>query len=184
MTQKALGAGLVLAASVWVGHASASGVESVVFLQTGGSARVTCMSLLSDEEVLAAVGRRGARIEKKEGEPGNSHCVWTWDDTESTLTVSFADAASITAMAGQTKCCPNPSTPHVAQFFDHAIRMALDLGAEPPAALSGYGQRAALFFEEGFLKLVVQRPDGVGQLVGVNVTREQLLAAGRALASP
>jgi hypothetical protein len=146
--------------------------------------RVTCMSLLSDAAVESTMGRRGASADKSELDPGASRCTWTWAETETTVTVSYSDAGAIAASAALTKCCPAASKPAVAQFFDHAIRMAVDLGAEPPAALTGLGERAALFFEEGFLKLLVQRTDGVAQIVGGNVTREQLLALGRLVANP
>jgi hypothetical protein len=141
------------------------------------------MSLLANATVESAVGRRGAVSDASESEPGNSRCTWTWPDTETTVTVSYSDADAIARSAALTKCCPDASKPAVAQFFDYAIRMAVDLGSEPPASLSGMGQRAALFFEEGFLKLLVERPDGVAQVVGGNITREQLLAIGRAVAA-
>lgn len=148
-----------------------------------GGARPSCMSLLTDAVVESTIGRRGAHSDKSETEPGTSRCTWAWADTDTTVTVSYSDTGAIAATAAITKCCPDGSKPAVAQFFDYAIRMAVDLGSEPPASLTGVGQRAALFFEEGFLKLLVQRPDGVAQVVGGNITREQLLAIGKAVAA-
>lgn len=149
--------------------------------QTGGT-RPGCQTLLADTAVAAAVGRAGGVAEKAEIAPGDTRCTWTWPDGAS-VAVSVSDAAAVSARAADTKCCPNASAPVLAQFFDYAVRAAVDLGAEPPAPLTGMGVRAALFFEEGFLKLLVQRSDSVAQIVGAEITREQLLAIGRALAA-
>lgn len=151
---------------------------------TAGPLRAACADVLTDEEVVAAVGRRGATSEKKENEPGNSQCRWLWSDTESSITVTYTNTAGINARAATTRCCPDRSKSPAAQFFDYAIRMDVDLGSEPPAALTGIGDRAALFFEDAFLKLVVQRPDGVASIVGANITREQMLALAKAIAAP
>lgn len=174
----ALAVGMVLGNPGMVAHTA-----TAAWQPPSERARVTCMSLLDDRTVESAVGRAGSAAEKNELEPGSSRCAWTWADAETTVTVSYSDGGAIAASAALTKCCPDLSKGAVAQFFDHAVRMAVDLGAEPPAALTGVGQRAALFFEEGFLKLIVQRPDGVAQIVGGNITREQLLAIGKLLAA-
>lgn len=154
--------------------------------QAAASATTTasCADVLTDEEVAAAVGRRGATAEKKDNEPGNSQCRWSWSDTESTVTVSYTNTAGIAARAATTRCCPDQAKSQAAQFFDYAIRMDMDLGSEPPASLTGIGERAALFFEDSFLKLVVQRPDGVASIVGAHITREQMLALAKAIAAP
>jgi hypothetical protein len=152
--------------------------------QPANPGKATCADVLTDDEVLAAVGRRGAAAEKNENEPGNSQCRWTWSDTESSVTVNYTTVSGIDARAASTRCCPDRSKPSAAQFFDYAIRMDVDLGSEPPAALTGIGERAALFFEDAYLKLVVQRADGVASIVGANITREQMLALAKAIAAP
>lgn len=151
--------------------------------QASSGASAACGDVLTDDEVAAAVGRRGATSEKKENEPGSSQCRWLWSDTESSVTVTYTNTAGINARAATTRCCPDQSKSAAAQFFDYAIRMDVDLGSEPPAALTGIGERAALFFEETFLKLIVQRPDGVASIVGASITREQMLALARAIAA-
>lgn len=148
------------------------------------TAKAGCAEVLTDDEVAAAVGRRGATSENQENEPGNSQCRWSWGDTESTVTVSYTNTAGITARAATTRCCPDRTKSQAAQFFDYAIRIDMDLGSEPPASLTGIGERAALFFEDTYLKLVVQRPDGVASIVGANITREQMLALAKAIAAP
>lgn len=97
------------------------------------------------------------------------------------MTASFADADAIRSTAAATHCCPNTSTPAINQFFDYSVRLEQDLGSDLPVPLTSLGQRATLFFDDAFLKLIVQGPDGVAQLVGVHVTREQLLALARAM---
>ncbi len=145
------------------------------------STRLSCGTLLADAAVERAAERTGGAAERLAIAPGDSRCTWTWPDG-ATVTVSVSDSEAIAARAAETKCCPNASASVLPQFFDYAVRSAVDLGAEPPAALSGFGVRAALFFEEGFLKLLVQRGDSVVQIVAANVTREQLLAIGRLVA--
>lgn len=149
-----------------------------------GTTKPSCADVLTDDEVVAAVGRRGATSEKKENEPGSSQCRWLWSDTESSITVTYTNTTGIIARASTTRCCPDQSKSPPAQFFEYAIRMDVDLGSEPPAALTGIGERAALFFEDAFLKLVVQRPDGVASIVGASITREQMLALAKAIAAP
>jgi hypothetical protein len=183
MDRPVLRTALALVASIVVGATSHTPPAAGGWQPPSSRVRVTCMSLLANATVESAVGRAGAVSDASESEPGNSRCTWTWPDTETTVTVSYSDADAIARSAALTKCCPDGSKPAVAQFFDYAIRMAVDLGSEPPASLSGMGQRAALFFEEGFLKLLVERQDGVAQVVGGNITREQLLAIGRAVAA-
>lgn len=158
------------------------GASSQAAAQT--ATRAGCAEVLTDDEVAAAVGRRGATSDKQEKEPGNSQCRWLWSDTESTVTVSYTNTTGITARAETTRCCPDRAKSQAAQFFDYAIRMDMDLGSEPPASLTGIGERAALFFEDSYLKLVVQRPDGVASIVGANITREQMLALAKAIAAP
>lgn len=152
--------------------------------QTSAAAGVSCRLLLTDAEVQAAVGRPGGALESIEHAPGDTRCTWTWTDPDASLAVSVSDAAAITANAPATRCCDRTGVPVVAQFYDHAIRTAVDLGADPPAPLTGMAERAALFFEEGFLKLLVQRANAVAQIVSGGLTREQLLAVGRALSAP
>ena len=161
-----------------------AGAIATALQSASGTGKAGCADVLTDDEVVAAVGRRGATSEKKENEPGNSQCRWLWSDTESSITVTYTNTAGINARAATTRCCPDRSKSPAAQFFDYAIRMDVDLGSEPPAALTGIGERAALFFEDAFLKLVVQRPDGVASIVGANITREQMLALAKAIAAP
>lgn len=116
-----------------------------------------------------------------ESAAGSSQCRWDWPESDASVTASYADDAAIGATAAATRCCTNPSAPLVHQFFDYSVRLEQELGSDLPVPLTGLGQRATLFFDDAFLKLIVQRPDGVAQLVGTHVTREQLLALARAM---
>jgi hypothetical protein len=135
-------------------------------------------------EVSTVVGRPAPPVQVQETATGSTQCRWEWSDTGTIATASFADESAIRARATATKCCPNSNAQVVAQFFDYSLRVEQELGSDLPVPLTGVGQRAALFFDDVFLKLIVQRPDGVAQLVGANLPREQLLALGRALAAP
>jgi hypothetical protein len=146
--------------------------------------RSTCRSLLTDSEVVAAMGRPATSFDAEQSDPGSSRCRWTWDETGTMLTVSVSDAGAIAANAAVTKCCPRPSAPMVPQFFDHAVRVEVELGTELPATLTDFQQRAVIFFDTSYLKVIVQLPDGVGQLLGVKVSREQIVALAHALVAP
>ncbi len=115
-----------------------------------------------------------------ESASGSSQCRWEWPDSDATVSASFASDAAIRAGAAATRCCPNPASPAVTQFFDYTVRIEQDFGSDLPVPFDGLGQRAVLFFDDAFLKVVVQRADGVMQVSG-HITREQLLALARAM---
>ena len=178
----------------------ACSVSALAVQPQQSAVRSTCRSLLTDSEVVAAMGRPATSFHAEQSDPGNSRCRWTWDDTGTMLTVSVSDAGAIAANAAVTpesesvspatpnaavtKCCPRSSAPMVPQFFDHAVRVEVELGTELPATLTEFQQRAVIFFDTSYLKIIVQLPDGLGQLVGVKVSREQIVALAHALVAP
>ncbi|MFN7983056.1 MAG: hypothetical protein U0Q11_14455 [Vicinamibacterales bacterium] len=139
----------------------------------------SCRAQLTDAEVETVMGRP-SRGTFTESASGSSQCRWEWPDSDATVTASFASDAAIRAGAAATRCCPNAATPAVTQFFDYTVRIEQDFGSDLPVPIEGLGQRAVLFFDDAFLKIVVQRTDGVMQVSG-HITREQLLALARAM---
>jgi len=144
------------------------------------ASQASCHTLLTDAEVATVMGRPspGAMTESPSG---SSQCRWEWPDSDATAAASFASDAAIRAGASATKCCPTASASAVAQFFDYTVRSEQDLGSDLPVPLDGLGQRAVLFFDDVYLKVVAQRADGVMQVTGGHITREQLLALARAM---
>lgn len=152
---------------------------SAAVVGTQPATQVSCHTLLTDADVEAVMGRPSpGRV--TESASGSSQCRWEWADSDATVTASFASDAAIRAGAAATKCCPTASSSPVAQFFDYTVRIEQDLGSDLPVPLDGLGQRAVLFFDDAFLKVIVQRSDGVVQVSG-HITRQQLLALAKAM---
>lgn len=141
---------------------------------------LSCHTLLTDAEVAAVMGQP-SQSTVTASPSGSTQCRWEWPDTDATVTASFATESAIRAGAAGTRCCPDASVSPVAQFFDYTVRLEQDLGSDLPVPLTSLRQRAVLFFDDVFLKVIVQRPDGVVQISGGHVTREQLLALARAM---
>ena len=175
---------MVIFASLGGPAAAQTRAAAVETARVVAGSRTSCLALLTDAEVATAVGRNDAAGRMTESTPGSSQCRWEWPDADSSVTAIFADENAIRTGAAVTKCCPNGSVSAVAQFFEHSVKLEQDLGSDLPVPLSGIGQRAALFFDDAFLKLIVQTSDGVAQLIVVHVTREQLLALARAMVQP
>ncbi len=167
------------AMSAFAVSAYATAGEPLVLAVGQAAPTITCQTLLTDAEVETVMGRP-SQGSTTESASGSSQCRWQWTDSDATATASFASEAAIRAGSAATKCCPNAAASPVAQFFDYTVRIEQDLGSDLPVPLDGLGQRAVLFFDDAFLKVIVQRADGVIQVSG-HVTREQLLALARAM---
>lgn len=149
--------------------------------------RPPCNVLLTDAEVHKAMGR--ALPWSEPGERSDPTCAWLEDARPSgvitALDFSFKDQEGVKTLpryAAESWGTPWPPT--IPQYFDHLVKVHTTAMEATSEVVPGIGQRAALIVKGGSSMLIVQRGDGVGDLLALNVTKAEMLALGRAIATP
>jgi hypothetical protein len=138
-----------------------------------------CATLLTAEELTKAVGatmkEMGARIR----ESGESECPWMLSGGSAgfkTVAVQFYDVKMIKAGTTATT---------LPTFFEQIVSAAEGVASgKKREMLTGIGQNAAFVPTDPQVLAVVQRPDGVARIVGNNLTKAQITAVARAVATP
>jgi hypothetical protein len=92
-----------------------------------------------------------------------------------TVSVQFYDLSHI-------KASPNASTPDT--FFEMLIAAAEGTASGKREMLPNIGVKAAFLAPTPQVLVVVQRTDGVARIVGNNLTKAQMTAVARAVATP
>jgi high-affinity K+ transport system ATPase subunit B len=135
-----------------------------------------CAALLTADEVKAAVGVAMQDMGPEERNPGETECAWMVREKGEfkTVSVQFYTTAYITGGA-------NP-TPHA--FYEDMVAFAEENNNTKRQALSGIGKAAAIVATDPQLLGVVQLEDGVARIVGNNLTKAQMTAVARAVATP
>jgi hypothetical protein len=140
---------------------------------------VTCMTLLTADELTKAVGAGFADMGGETRGEGETECPWMLRGGSGgfkTVSVQFYDLRAVKA---------NPSAATLAAFFEQIVAAAEDPAAGTKReALAGVGQRAAFVSTDPQVLAVVQRADGVARIVGNNLTKAQITAVARAVATP
>lgn len=143
------------------------------------AAQPACTTLLTAEELTKAVGATmedmGARIR----ESGESECPWMLRGGSAgfkTVAVQFYDLKMI-------KAATTAST--LPTFFEQIVSAGEGVASgKKREMLPGIGQQAAFVPTDPQVLAVVQRADGVARIVGNNLTKAQITAVARAVATP
>jgi hypothetical protein len=137
----------------------------------------TCMTLLTADELSKAVVAGFNDMGGRERGPGETECPWMLRggaDGFKTVAVQFYDLSKIKS---------DSTTPD--KLFDDLLTGAEGMASgKKREMLAGIGQKAAFLNADPQVLAVVQRADGVARIVGNNLTRGQMTAVARAVASP
>jgi len=142
------------------------------------TAAPACSTLLTAEELTKAIGEKMSDMGAKTRGPGETECPWMLRGGSTgfkTVAVQFYDLAAIKA---------SPTTPTPDAFFETLVSAAEGTAAGKRQMLPGIGQKAAFVPTDPQVLAVVQRADGVARIVGNNLTKAQMTAVARAVATP
>lgn len=152
------------------------GTRSVDAQQTG--ATPTCSTLLTAEELTTIIGEKMKDMGARPRAAGETECPWMLAGGSSgfkTVAVQFYDLSNI-------KATENAATPDA--FFETLVSSAEGVASGKREMLPGIGRRAAFVPTTPQVLAIVQRPDGVARIVGNNLTKAQITAVARAVATP
>jgi hypothetical protein len=137
----------------------------------------TCMTLLTADELTKAVGSAMTDAGAEVRPDGETTCPWMLSGASGfkTVSVQFYDMRVVKA---------STVAPTVDKFFEMIVSAAEDFSSAKRVMLPGIGVKAAFAPSDPQVLAVVQRPDGVARIVGNNLTREQITAVARAVATP
>jgi hypothetical protein len=144
----------------------------------GGAATLACAKLLTPEELTAVIGEKMQDMGAREREPGETECPWMLRGGSSgfkTVSVQFYDLNNI-------KASTNAATPDA--LFETLVSSAEGVASGKREMLAGIGKKAAFVPATPQVLAVVQRADGVARIVGNNLTKAQITAVARAVATP
>ncbi len=142
------------------------------------SATPMCATLLTAEELSKAVVAGFQDMGAEEREPGASSCPWMLRGGANgfkTVNVEFSNTAYI-------KTTPNASTAD--KYFEMLVTAAEESNNKKREILPGIGQRAAFIAADPQVGAFVQRADGVARIVANGLTKAQITAVARAVATP
>ena len=162
------------AAAVFV---SIAGSSELMAQATPGAA-TTCMSLLTADEVTQATGAAMEDTGGRARSAGETECAWMLKGQPGGLksvSVQFYDMTYIKA---------TPAMPDLDKFFEGFVAAGELTPNAKREMLPGIGQKAAYMFADPQMLVVVQRADGVARIVGNNLTKAQITAIARAVATP
>jgi hypothetical protein len=145
--------------------------------QTPGAAP-TCMALLTGDELTKAVGMAMTDMGAKTRGVGETECPWMLRGGTSgfkTVSVQFYDLQFIKA---------SPSASTLDGAFEQIVSAGEGVASGKRELLPGIGQKAAFVPTDPQGLVVVQRADGVARIVANNLTKAQLTAVARAVATP
>ncbi len=139
----------------------------------------TCMTLFTADELTKAVSAGFADMGGDVRGEGETECAWMMRGGSGgfkTVSVQFYDLRAVKANA-------NAAT--LDAFFEQIVEGG-EAGAagKKREALAGIGQKAAFVPADPQVLAVVQRADGVARIVGNNLTKAQITAVARAVATP
>jgi hypothetical protein len=167
-----------LTAFVIAGAISLASLSSArVGAQAGAAAAPTCSTLLTAEELTKAVGEKMADMGARPRGQGETECPWMLRGGSSgfkTVSVQFYDLSAIKSTQSGT----------ADGFFENIVSAAEGVAAGKRELLPGIGQKAAFVPTNPQVLAVVQRADGIARIVGNNLTKAQITAVARAVATP
>jgi hypothetical protein len=136
------------------------------------------MALLTADELTKAVGEAMTDIGAKTRAVGETECPWMLRGGTSgfkTVSVQFYDLQSIKA---------SPSAPTLEAAFEQIVAAGEGVASGKRQLVPGIGQKAAFVPTDPQGLVVVQRADGVARIVANNLTKAQIVAVARAVATP
>jgi hypothetical protein len=137
-----------------------------------------CAALLTAEELATVIGEKMTEMGARERGPGETECPWMLRGGSGgfkTVAVQFYELSNI-------KASPTASTPDA--FFEMLVAAAEGTASGKREMLAGIGQKAAFVPASPQVLAVVQRSNGVARIVGNNLTKAQITAVARAVATP
>jgi hypothetical protein len=169
--------------TTWVAWMAIPGLllATVAVRADGGQANtnLTCTTLLTADELTAAVGARmTASDPPPPGEVGETECQWTLRVGAGmliTVALRFYDLRYVKAHA---------LAPTLESLFALEADAAEGETQGKRQALSGIGDKAIIVSYGAYMVSVVQRTDGIAKITANNLTREQVAAVARAVAAP
>lgn len=150
-------------------------VASIAFAQRAGP---SCMSLLTADEIAKAIGEPFKDLGSETGRSGATSCDWAARlGTPGAKAVSFSFYDNVALKASPAYASPDA-------YFESIVSSAESKAKAKRETLAGIGAKAVSVPTAPQLLVVVQRADGVGRLVGNNLTKAQMTALARAIAAP
>jgi hypothetical protein len=143
-----------------------------------GAATPMCSTLLTAEELTTVIGEKMQDMGARERAAGETECPWMLRGGSSgfkTVSVQFYDLSNI-------KGNSNAATPDA--FFEMLVSSAEGVASGKREMLTGIGKKAAFVPATPQVLAVVARPDGVARIVGNNLTKAQITAVAKAVATP
>jgi len=132
-----------------------------------------CATLLSADELKAATGAVFKDMGPEARHPGETECSWmaTGGSGFKSVSVQFYEPGYVNESPSKT----------LAAFFTMLAEPGEGQKAEP---LAGTGVKATLVHADPQFLAVVQRADGVARIVANNLTKAQISAVAKAVATP
>ena len=137
-----------------------------------------CATLLTADELSKAVVPGFQEMGPDEREAGESSCPWMLrggKDGFKTVNVQFYTPAAIKT---------SPMAPTADKYFEMLVTAAEESNKKKREVLPGIGVKAAFVATDPQVLAVVQRADGVARIVGNNLTKAQITAVAKAVATP
>ncbi len=152
-------------------------LPSAAHAQGEAAKPATCMTLLTAEELTKAVGAKMEDMGGQTRDAGESECPWMLRGGGSfkTVSVQFYDGQNIKA---------SPSAPTPDAFFELMVSAGEGVASGKRQLLPGIGQKTALVPTDPQLLVIVQRADGIARIVANNLTKAQITAVAKAVATP
>jgi hypothetical protein len=136
------------------------------------------MTLLTADEVAMAVSPGFEDMGASTRGEGETECAWMLRGADGfkSIAVQFYDVRAVQA---------SPAAPTLDAFFEQ-VASAAEGAAEGRSRenLADIGLRAVFVPTDPQVLAVVQRSDGVARIVGNNLTKAQITAVARAVATP
>ena len=151
------------------------GLEDV---RAQSNAALKCSTLLTAEELTAAIGEKMTDMSARQRGPGDTECPWMLRGGSGgfkTVAVQFYELSHI-------KASPTAATPDA--HFEMLVSAAEGTASGKRELLPGIGQKAAFVPTTPQVLAIVQRADGIARIVGNNLTKAQITAVARAVATP
>ena len=167
----------MIRAAVFAASAALILFTSITVTAQKPGAGPTCMTLLTADELSKAVVAGFKDMGGRERSPGETECPWMLRggaDGFKTVSVQFYDLQNIKA-----------SNTTSDKLFDDLLSGTEGVsGGKKREMLAGIGQKAAFLAADPQVLAVVQRADGIARIVGNNLTKAQITAVAKAVATP
>ncbi len=169
---------LVRAFSIASALSTALAIHTVVPSAQTPGAGLPCVPLLTNDELAKAVAPGFQYLGAEERNPGESSCEFlmrSGPGGPKSVSVQFYTMAIIRQ---------SPTTPTPETYFEDLVKPIETVSKTKREVLPGIGQRAAFVAADPQVLAVVQLANGIARIVGNNLTKAQITAVARAVATP